>query len=102
VTELLEEHALPRASFHHVIGPYEHVIGPYEVDFAFPEARVAVEVDGWGSHGDRAAFESDRARDLALASRGWLVVRLTWWAVTRQPARVFAQLRQVLDRRAAA
>lgn len=32
------------------------------VDIAFPDQRVALECDGLIHHGDRAAFERDRAR----------------------------------------
>jgi very-short-patch-repair endonuclease len=91
----LARHGLPEPTFH-------HRIGRYEVDVAFPDALVAVEVDGWATHGRRDAFEHDRARDLELAARGWLVVRLTWWAVTQRPDLPFRRLRQVLERRCAA
>lgn len=91
----LAENRLPAPHFH-------HRIGRYEVDFAFPDVLVAVEVDGWSHHGHRVAFESDRARDLELAARGWLVVRLTWWAVTNRPTTTFEQLRQVVEQRSAA
>jgi very-short-patch-repair endonuclease len=95
VSSLLARHGLPEPVFH-------HRIGRYEVDIAFPEALVAVEVDGWATHGRRAAFEQDRGRDLDLAARGWQVVRLTWWAVTNRPQRCFGRLREVLQLRSAA
>ena len=31
------------------------------VDFLWPELRLIVEVDGYGTHGNRAAFEADRS-----------------------------------------
>ena len=74
----------------------------HEVDFAVPDVLVAVEVDGWAAHGRRTAFERDRARHLDLAARGWLVVRLTWWAVTNRPGHCFGQLKAVLLRRSTA
>lgn len=95
ISALLAEHGLPDPSFH-------HRIGRYEVDLAFSEQRVAVEVDGWATHGRRRAFEADRARDLELAARGWLVVRLTWWAATTHPRRCMARLCAVLERRSVA
>lgn len=95
VASRLAEHGLPVAAFH-------HRIGRHEVDFAFPEVLVAVEVDGWATHGRRRAFEDDRARDLELAARGWLVVRLTWWAVTNRPGACFGRLRRVVEHRSAA
>lgn len=69
---------------------------PIEVDVAWRGARVAVELDGAAAHRTRRAFQRDRARDLALAAEGWVVVRLTWRQVTREPERVIGQLRRLL------
>lgn len=95
VLAMLADSGLPEPAF-------QYQVGRYRLDLAFPDARVAVEVDGWATHGSKAAFEADRARDLGLAARGWLVVRLTWWAVTNQPGRCCRQLHQVLAARSAA
>ena len=57
-----------------------------------------VPIDGWGSHGNRAAFESDRARDADLAALGYAVVRFTYRQVREEPIRVAAQLAPVLSR----
>ena len=58
-------------------------LGPYEVDFLWREASVIVETDGFRHHGNRAAFESDRARDARLQSLGYRVLRFTYRQVTR-------------------
>ena len=42
-----------------------------EVDFAWPERGVVVELDSWEYHGTRAAFERDRRRDRILVAAGW-------------------------------
>ena len=34
-----------------------------EADFYWPDHGLVVEVDGWGTHGTRQGFQSDRARD---------------------------------------
>jgi len=75
------------------------IVATHEVDFAWPELGVVVETDGWGTHGYRAAFESDRARDAELAARGYAVVRFTYRQVRDEPIRVAAQLAPVLRRR---
>jgi very-short-patch-repair endonuclease len=73
-----------------------HRIPPYTADFAWLEERVVVETDGWDFHGHRAAFEDDRARDAFLAARGWIVVRITWRRLKREPTLVMVQLAQTL------
>jgi very-short-patch-repair endonuclease len=75
-------------------------IGPYTADFAWPAERVIVETDGWRYHGHRRAFEDDRARDAYLAARGWVVFRLTWRRLKKQPMLVMTQLAQTLAHRA--
>ena len=81
---------------------FHHRIGPYEVDFAFPGARVAIEVDGWATHGSRAAFEADRERDAWLAGHGWIVLRFTWRQVTIRADTMANRVRATLEHRAAA
>ena len=77
-----------------------HPIGRYTADFAWLDERVIVETDGWESHGNRIAFEDDRARDAFLAARGWIVVRITWRRLKRQPTLVMVELAQTLALRA--
>lgn len=62
--------------------------GRTRIDFAYPDARIAIEVDGWTDHGTRAAFESDRARQNELVELGWRVVRFTWLQLTTEPVEV--------------
>ena len=76
-------------------------IAGHEVDFALPEARIVVEVDGWATHGTRAQFEHDRQRDAELVAAGWVVLRFTWLQVTRKPGWVAARILAALEVRAA-
>jgi len=69
------------------------------VDFLWADHFLIVEVDGWGSHGTRSAFEEDRARDARLATLGYSVVRFTWRQVTRDPSGVAATIRALLRAR---
>ncbi len=48
----------------------------YKVDFAWPEHRVALEVDG-SSHNATGRREQDRKKDEMLALRGWSVLRIS-------------------------
>jgi very-short-patch-repair endonuclease len=66
-----------------------------EVDVLWPDQKVVAELDG-AAHRTARAFQSDRARDRALAAEGHVVVRLTWHQVTREPERVLQDLRKLL------
>lgn len=68
----------------------------YIVDFLWADAGLVVEVDGRGSHATRRAFQADRDRDGRLAVAGYLVLRFTWWDVTRRPAVVADRVRRLL------
>jgi very-short-patch-repair endonuclease len=67
---LCHRHGLP--------DPRPQLIEGYRVDFYWPQARLAVEVDGAAFHHTRRAFYADRARDRALAALGVQVLRVTW------------------------
>lgn len=49
----------------------------YFIDFAWPDQKVAVELEGFDAHG-QSAFNSDKRRSAALASAGWLYLPLTF------------------------
>jgi very-short-patch-repair endonuclease len=51
--------------------------GRCEPDYHWPEHRVIVETDGFETHGTRAAFHADRAKDAALTAAGHRVLRFT-------------------------
>ena len=68
------------------------VIEGMEVDFAWPACRLAVEVDGWETHGTRTAFQRDRRRSAALTAAGWTLLRFTHEDVVRDPAYVISVL----------
>jgi very-short-patch-repair endonuclease len=71
-------------------------VGPYEVDFLWRDQKVIVETDSWRHHGDRATFESDRARDAHLQGLGFRVLRFTWRQITDTPDLTARTLRALL------
>ena len=75
---LLDEHRMPRPRTN-------HGIEGMEVDAVWPHQRVAVELDGWGPHQTRRAFQTDRERSNDLTAAGWTLLRFTWADVTRRP-----------------
>jgi len=49
----------------------------FKIDLAYPEHKLAVELDGWEFHKARTAFDGDRARANLLIASGWTLVRFT-------------------------
>jgi hypothetical protein len=67
-----------------------------EVDCAWRDQRLIVELDGRAVHDVTDAFEADRARDRRLEAAGWRVVRITWRQLHDTPDEVEADLRRLL------
>jgi very-short-patch-repair endonuclease len=67
-----------------------------EVDTLWASERVIVELDGERPHYTRRAFHADRRRDAGLAAEGYVVVRLTWERIAREPDQVVAELHRLL------
>ena len=68
----------------------------HEVDALWRTRRLVVEVDGFGVHGTRAAFERDRRRDAALVAAGHRVIRVTWRQLAQEPELLVARLAAAL------
>ena len=66
------------------------------VDALWLDCNLVVEVDGYGVHGHRNAFEADRRRDQQLAAEGFLVVRMTVRQLRDEPMAVVARLARAL------
>ncbi|MEA3019116.1 MAG: hypothetical protein QOI47_640 [Actinomycetota bacterium] len=85
--------------------PYEYqydVFGDGSVllDFAWPVMKVAVEVDGFETHGTPKAMNADYERDHWLEiEHGWFVVHFTWYMVVKRPKYVADQILKILAAR---
>ncbi len=71
----------------------------FEIDLLWRDARVAVEIDSWVTHGHESSFREDRSRDFALQTAGWAVVRLLRADLDVDATATAAKLRALLDRR---
>lgn len=79
-----------------------HVGGrTFRIDLAYPELRIAIELDG-RVHNEGIRFHTDRIRQNLLALDGWLVLRFTWDMARRHPADVAARVRDAITLRRAA
>jgi very-short-patch-repair endonuclease len=89
----VETHDLPRPRFNADVA----VAGRFfNVDCAWGEAKLIVELDGRAVHGTRKAFESDRERDRLLLAQGWRVVRVTWHQLRDEEMAIASDLRALL------
>ena len=73
-----------------------HLLG-FRIDFYWPNHRLAVEVDTYGTHGSPRRFASDRRRDARLLSElGIVVIRFTDIEIERRPLEVVATVARAL------
>jgi very-short-patch-repair endonuclease len=66
------------------------------VDFAYPEEKIVVEVDGYRYHSGKTRWERDLSRRNRLESLGWRVLNVTWRQIQRHPTDVISLMRRVL------
>jgi very-short-patch-repair endonuclease len=68
----------------------------FDVDALWADKRLVVELDSFGYHRSRAAFETDRARDRELQLAGYRVLRVTHRMLANDQATVRAAIRALL------
>lgn len=97
---LVTDFGLPLPRRQVTLGPATGVIG--RVDFYYEDARLVVEADSYAFHSQRTQMLADHQRDLEFLANGWQVLRVDWWQLTQDRARVAQLLRRILDQRTAA
>ncbi len=70
-----------------------------ELDVAWPDERVCIEVDGRAFHTDAVAFERDRSRRNWISLEGWLMLQFTWTQITTEPEEAVRVIRRALKSR---
>jgi predicted transcriptional regulator of viral defense system len=74
-------------------------VAGFELDAYWEPERFAVELDVFGTHGSRAAFERDRMRDDDLLLHGIEMIRVTGVRLRREPEATIARVAAHLERR---
>ena len=64
------------------------------LDFAWPDARLALEAQSYRHHAGRLAWSRDQARTAVLTSMGWRVLPVTWEDLVATPAQLVATVRR--------
>ena len=73
--------------------------GPYKLDFYWPDARFALEVDGYRFHSSRYRFERDRRKDNDLRRAGIEVMRTVAREIKERSYALIADVTRSLARR---
>jgi len=90
---LLRDAGLPKPEHEYTVID-EHGGFVAAVDFAYPDKRLAIEVDGYEFHSSPTAFKTRNQRDRLLADALWLVLHYSWDEVDRQSRAVGAEIRR--------
>jgi len=56
----------------------QYQIGTYQLDFAFPEIKLDLEIDGEQHYVDERISQSDKRRNEWLTEQGWTIIRVRW------------------------
>ncbi len=89
---LLRQYRLPAPVIELTVGPE----GQYRLDFAYPDIKLAIEVDGYVWHFTPEHQRRDNLRRNWLHANGWHTLTFTWTDVTQRPQRVAADIRAAL------
>jgi len=98
VLGVFRHRSLPRSTGQYRLSLPE---GTFRLDRAWPEVKLAVELDGARHHTSPEDRRRDLARDTALAAHGWVVLRFTYADVRRDPDLVRRRVLEVYRMRAA-
>ena len=69
---------------------------PIFIDRAYPEQKVAVELDGYIDHTGKLVFQRDHERYVYLTRLGWRHLPFTYEDVTKHPGYVLASLHETV------
>ncbi len=91
---LLERAGLPRPHCQYRVTRPDGQLA--DLDFAYPEHKVAIEVDGHIGHATRRQRRNDNRRGNQIVLSDWRILRFTYEEVMRQPAYVVETVRAAL------
>lgn len=63
----------------------QHRVGKFRLDFAIPQAKIGIELDGFRYHSSQEAIINDRQRQRALELQGWRLIRFAAQEVLSDP-----------------
>lgn len=70
----------------------------FRIDIAFPNQKLAIEVDGHKHHGrHRAGFYKDREKQNLLVKNGWRVLRFAASVINNELEKVMVDIKDALE-----
>jgi len=97
LSRLLRRHHLPQPERQVKVRDGNGFIG--RVDFAYPEMKIAIEVQSHRWHSSWGAQRSDMDRLTRLQTQGWIIIQVTYEDLVRHPDRVAGRIRAAIDLR---
>jgi len=97
LSRLLRRHHLPQPERQVEVRDGNGFIG--RVDFAYPEMKIAIEVQSHRWHSSWGAQRSDMDRLTRLQTQGWIIIQVTYEDLERHPDRVAGRIHEALDAR---
>ena len=91
---LIRSRRLPLPDLHCNVFHEDDWLG--EVDFAYPHARIAIEVHGYGFHSLKPVWEKDQRRENELVRAGWKLLKATSQQLDQDPDSFLEALRYLL------
>ena len=83
---LVRERRMPEPVAQHPVMVDGRIVA--RLDFAYPELKLGIELDGYAFHSSREAFERDRHRLTMLGNEGWRILVFTRKQVNDHPVYV--------------
>jgi very-short-patch-repair endonuclease len=80
---LVRERSMPEPVGQHPVLIDGHLVA--RLDFAYPDLKIGIELDGYAFHSDREAFNRDRRRLTELANEGWHMLIFTRQQIRDHP-----------------
>jgi len=68
----------------------------YWIDFAFPESKLAIEVDGKRWHSTDKQIQKDQIRDKRITDLGWIVMRFGEKEIMDNPSLVVDKIEKII------
>lgn len=74
----------------------QYKLEKYRLDFALPELKIAIELDGHDSHKTKEQRTNDANRERYLQLKGWKVIRFTGSEIYKRPSMCIIETLKIL------